>query len=125
MDTKLQFATGLDGEIESVAAGLEPMVGPIVFVKKADPRLEDPAFLQRLEGAYTLHGEDLQVRLRGRVLTLQAKGQPAFDLLPLRGTRFALKGLPGFAAQFTLPPEGPASQVELDQPDGIFSARRN
>ena len=124
-DEKFQFGTGLDGEIDTLAASLEPSVKPIVFTKKAESRLTDPAFLRRFTGTYAYRpGMDAVVSLRGSVLAVEVKGQPAFELVPVRGTRFALKGLPGFFLQFSLPEAGPATAVDFDQPNGVFSATR-
>ncbi len=124
-DEKVQFATGLDGDIESVSASLEPQVKPIVFTKKADSRLMDPAYLQRFTGTYALNSTtSVIISLRGRSLVADIKGQPSYELVPVRGTRFALKGLPGFFTQFNVPATGPALAVDFDQPNGIFTAKR-
>jgi CubicO group peptidase (beta-lactamase class C family) len=124
-DEKVQFGTGLDGEIETVSASLEPSVKPIVFTKKADARLKDPAYLQRFTGTYAMSADMAAVvSLRGNVLIVDIKGQPSYELVPVRGTRFALKSLPGFFTQFNLPASGPALAVDFDQPNGIFTAKR-
>ncbi len=124
-DEKLQFGMGLDGEIDSLAIALEPSVKPIVFTKKADARLTDPAFLRRFTGTYAMRSDmEAVVSLRGSVLSVDVKGQPTFELVPVRGTRFGLKALPGFFVQFSLPPAGPATAVDFDQPNGIFTATR-
>jgi CubicO group peptidase (beta-lactamase class C family) len=120
-DEKLQFGSGLDGEIEVVQMALEPSVKPIVFTKKADARLTDPAYLQRFAGTYALRSDmDATFSLRGRVLVADIKGQPTYELVPVRGTRFAIKGLTGFFVQF----KDDATAVDFDQPNGIFTARR-
>jgi len=124
-DEKFQFGTGLDGEIESLAIALEPSVKPIVFTRKADTRLSDPTFLRRFTGTYAMRSDqEAVVSLRGTVLTVEVKGQPAFELVPMRGTRFALKSLPGYFVQFSLPASGSAQSVDFDQPNGIFTAAR-
>lgn len=124
-DEKAQFLTGLDGEIDTLAMGLEPTVKPIQFRKKADARLSEPAFLARFEGTYTMAGKvDARVFVRGTALALELKGQPTYELVPVRGTRFAIKGLSAYFVQFTLPASGPASEMEFDQPNGIFKAPR-
>ncbi len=66
----------------------------------------------------------MKITLRGNVLVAQATGQDATDLVPVRGTRFAVKGLSGYAIQFALPESGPATEITLEQPDGVFSAKR-
>jgi len=124
-DEKLQFATGTDGEIETVAMALEPMVKPIVFSKKADARLSDPAFLQRFAGTYAMDSQtEARISVRGSILVLDIKGQPMHDLVPLRGTRFGVKGLAGYFVQFSLSTSGLAVSLEFEQPNGIFSAKR-
>lgn len=124
-NNKMQFSTSLDGEIEAVSMDLEPSVKPIVFTKKADARLSDPAFLQRLAGTYAM-GDDFEARIsvRGSILVADIKGQPTYKLLPVRGTRFAIKGLTGFFMQFGLPATGLATTLDLDQPNGIFTTKR-
>jgi hypothetical protein len=120
-DEKLQFGSGLDGEVDSVQIALEPSVKPIVFTKKADARLTDPAFLRRFSGTYALRSDmDATFSIRGSVLVADIKGQPTYELVPVRGTRFAIKGLTGFFVQF----KDDASAVDFDQPNGIFTAKR-
>jgi len=46
------------------------------------------------------------------------------DLVPLRGTRFGVKGLAGYFVQFSLSTSGLAVSLEFEQPNGIFSAKR-
>jgi hypothetical protein len=104
---------------------LEPSVKPIVFTRKADARLSDPAYLQRLAGTYALDSKtEAVLSLRGSILAMDIKGQPTYELIPLRGTRFGVKGLSGYYVQFDLPAEGPAKAIDLDQPNGIFTAKR-
>lgn len=120
-DEKLQFGMGLDGEIDSVQIALEPAVKSIVFVKKADARLQDATYLQRFTGTYSLRSDvDAVFSLRGSVLVADIKGQPTYELAPVRGTRFAIKGLTGFFVEF----KADASAVDFDQPNGIFTAKR-
>lgn len=124
-DEKLQFGMGLDGEIDSVQVALEPSVKPIVFVKKADARLTDPAFLARFAGTYLMRSDmEAVFSVRGTVLVADLKGQPTYELMPVRGNRFAIKGLTGFFVEFKAGAAGPATAVDFDQPNGIFTAKR-
>ena len=51
---RLQFRTSLDGVVDAVVAPLEPRADPIVFQRRADPRLTDPAYLGRFTGSKLL-----------------------------------------------------------------------
>jgi CubicO group peptidase (beta-lactamase class C family) len=124
-DEKLQFGMGIDGEINNVQISLETAVKPIVFSKKADSRLTDPAFLAKLVGQYAINANmQPEVSLRGSTLSLTLKGQPTLELVPLRGTRFGIKGLTGFFVDFKLDAKGMPVALDLDQPNGIFTAKR-
>jgi hypothetical protein len=47
-----QFATGVEGHIESVVVPLEPAVAPIVFRRLPEPEMAANAFLEPLTGIY-------------------------------------------------------------------------
>lgn len=116
---------GLDGEINTVQIGLEVAVKPIVFSKKADSRLTDPAFLANLVGQHVANPNlQPEVSLRGSTLSLSVKGQPTLELVPLRGTRFGVKSLAGFFVEFKLDAKGMPVSFDLDQPNGIFTAKK-
>jgi hypothetical protein len=124
-DEKIQFFTGLDGEIGSLQISLEPSVKDIVFTKKADSRMSDPTFLKSFTGTYLLNKDmSIVVSLRGTTLIADVKGQPTYELVPVRGTRFALKGLNGYFAEFKADKGGQFNAVDVDQPNGIFTAKR-
>ena len=124
-DQKIQFMTGLDGEIDSVKTALEPSVKDIVFTKKADSRLSNPEFLKQFTGTFNLNKDmDIVVSVRGKSLIADVKGQPTYELLPVRGYRFNLKGLNGFSVEFKADKDGKFTSAELEQPNGIFTVTR-
>ncbi|WP_395006085.1 serine hydrolase [Undibacterium sp.] len=124
-DQKIQFLTGLDGEIDAVKTALEPAVKDIVFTKKADSRLQNPEFLKNFVGTFNLNKEmDIVMSVRGNSLIANIKGQPTYELLPVRGYRFSLKGLNGFSVEFKADKDGKFNTAELEQPNGIFTVTR-
>ena len=48
----VQFATGVEGHIESLTVPLEPAVAPIVFRRQPEPEMATRAFLEPLTGVY-------------------------------------------------------------------------
>ncbi len=98
---RLRFETDAEGEIASLSAPLEPLVAPIVFIRIADPRMREPAFLRPLTGKYALGNTIFEVVLRedGQMLVVQPNGQTLY-LEPMRGTTFRIKDRAGWSLEF-------------------------
>ena len=125
-DIRLAFRGDASGRIVAVEAPLEPLASPIVFARLADARLSDPAFLERLAGDYDIPGARLTIAVRGAELILRVAGQPDYVLDPAIGdeAEFALRGVQGFSVRFAVPDLGPAAELVLIQPDGVYPAKR-
>ena len=124
-DQKLNFRTNVDGQIAAVEARFEIRAEPISFLKTADPRLSDPAFLEGLVGIYeTPTGEKARIELAGDGLTLSIPGQPTYTLEPNLSGRFVLKEARVVSIGFELDDNGRAIKALLYQPDGIREAPR-
>ncbi|MDM7915760.1 MAG: serine hydrolase, partial [Candidatus Eisenbacteria bacterium] len=122
-DTKVQFTMDMRGNIDGLKVAIEPMVADIVFTRKPDARLSDPAFLAKLAGSYDLLDQTLRVEQKGSSLVLVVPGQPPYDLLPDRGTEFRLKGANGFSVSFQMGPGDVVQEVRIYQPNGVFTAK--
>ncbi len=123
--TKLQFITNIDGDVEAVQTRMEPNVPPIVFKRLPDARLKDPKVLARFVGEYVISGNPLTVALRADgVLTLSTPGQPAYELTGLTGNRFAVKGPGDRQLVFRGPPDALADDVAVLSSWGNFIAPR-
>ncbi|HEY0141162.1 MAG TPA: serine hydrolase [Thermoanaerobaculia bacterium] len=116
---KYLFRGDLAGNVSSVEALFEPRVGPIVFRKKPDAKLTDPAHLSQFLGNYTLGPQKIVVSLRGNRLVMNVASQPPYDLEPDIDGWFNLKGLTGFRARFS------PGKVELSQPNGLYTATKD
>lgn len=124
-DGKIQFTTSLEGEISAIEIELERTVKPIVFKRIADKQMNDPEFLKKFTGTFALNKDlEVVVSMRGNVLVVDVKGQPQYELIPVRGTRFSLKNLNGYSVDFKADAKGEFNSADLDQPNGIFTLKR-
>ncbi|MFH1143513.1 MAG: serine hydrolase [Candidatus Eisenbacteria bacterium] len=122
-DTKIQFLSDMGGHVEGLRVAIEPQVDEIVFKRRPDARLSDPAFLAHLAGAYELVDQTVNVEVKGNGLTLIVPGQPPYDLIAGHGTNFTIKGLSGFSLTFVLSERDEVMEVRFNQPNGVFTAK--
>lgn len=118
-DMKYQFETDLNGNVTAVTVGFEPNVEPIAFRKQAAAWMSDPAALAKFTGEYELGPQTARVELRGERLVLSLQGQPPYELVPGSEGWFDFERLKGFRVRFT-----DASTMEIQQPNGLFTAKR-
>jgi CubicO group peptidase (beta-lactamase class C family) len=123
-DMKLSFRTDVNGNVAAVAAPFEPTLGEIVFTKKPEAKLSDPAYLNNVVGKYQLQSQTLTVSLRGDSLTLALPGQPVYDLVPELAGEFSLKQVKVVTLKFVEDAKGQVTGIEIYQPGGVFEAKR-
>lgn len=123
-DMRLLFRTGFSGEVDAVEAPFEPAVANIVFTRRGDARLSDPAYLARFVGTYVLGVSRFTFFVKGSELVFEVNGQKQPQLVPDRGDRFTLKGAAGFSMEFVSNPNGKVTEMKLVQPDGVFALKR-
>jgi CubicO group peptidase (beta-lactamase class C family) len=121
---RVRFRTGFDGGVEALDLPLEPSLPAAAFTRAPDDRLTDPAFLDRLAGAYRLDGQVVQVRRQGTELVATIPGQPPYVLVPGTETTFTLEVAPQIRVSFEVPTEGPAAALTFHQPNGTFRYAR-
>lgn len=123
--TKVMFHTSWNGDVSGFSAPLEPAVADILFTKIGDRSMRSRAFLEPLAGQYQLGPTTVTFALRADdTLTLSIPGQPTYELVPVRGSRFDVKGLNGYAVEFKRDAGGAATEVVFYQPGGTFVATR-
>ncbi len=122
-DFPIQFHTNMDGDVAAVNGPWEPAVDDIVFKRKPDANLSDPAHLATLAGTYLLGPAKMVFRVVAGKLELEVDGRPQPELLPDRDERFTLKGASGYSVRFTLV-KGKATEAVFFQPNGVFTAKR-
>ena len=123
-DFKLTFRTDLNGRVAWVSGLFEPTLEEIVFRKKPDARLSDPAYLRRFLGTYELMGQAITVALKGNALAMSAAGQGEAVLEPDLGGEFVMKDTRAVSIRFVEGPDGKVMAMELIQPGGIFEAKK-
>jgi CubicO group peptidase (beta-lactamase class C family) len=121
---KVLFQTNVDGEVAAAAVPFEPQVADIVFKKKPDARLSDPAYLARFVGDYELASQTMSVGLSGSTLTVTIPGQPTYHLVPATGGKFTLKEYSIVSIGFDQDAGGKVTAIQLYQPNGVFTATR-
>lgn len=120
---RIQFRSNMKGDISELLAPFEPTLDPIVFEKKADPRMYDADYLARFEGVYSLPPQEVTVAVQGHVLTVHVPGQQTFTLEPAETDEFDLKGIAGYSVRFAVGDDG-AMSAWFSQPNGVFEAKR-
>jgi CubicO group peptidase (beta-lactamase class C family) len=116
---KVQFHTNLQGDVDSLSLPLESTVKEIVFARLGDKRMTEKTFLEPFVGSYQMGPATMTVSFKtDHALTLTVPGQGSYELVPVRGNRFDVKGLTGYAVEFK------GDDLILYQPNGTFSATR-
>ncbi|MBN2408549.1 MAG: serine hydrolase [Candidatus Aminicenantes bacterium] len=121
---QLNFITDANGNIARLEAPMEATLEPIVFEKKPDARLSDPAYLQRFVGEYLLIEQVITISLKGNVLFASVPGASEMELVPGLGDEFTLKQVKVASIRFKMDDKGNVTAMELSQPGGVFEAKR-
>jgi CubicO group peptidase (beta-lactamase class C family) len=118
-EEKVQFHTNLAGEIDSLGIPFESTLKDITFVRRGDRNMMERTFLTPLAGEYQRGPMLAVVALKGdTALTLTLPGQPVYNLVPVRGTKFNIKELNGYSVEFK------GDDLVFYQPAGTFTATR-
>ncbi|WIV98076.1 serine hydrolase [Kinneretia aquatilis] len=122
---RLQFLTDRDGEPGALQMALEPAVKDVVFQRKKEAHLRDPAFLKKLTGTFVFDGQrEFSIGLQDDALYAEMAGRPRYVLQPVRGYRFELQGLSGFSIEFKPGKDGLFNQAEIARPGSSSWATR-
>ena len=121
---KYTFQTDAGGFIAAVSAPFEASVSPIVFKKKPDSQLFDPAYLARFAGEYSLMGTPWVVSLKGNALVVNSPGQSQMDLIPNLSGDFAIKQTQVVTLHFVNDESGKPNAIEIRQPGTVLTAKR-
>lgn len=121
---KYTFQTDAKGNLARVAVLFEPSVNEIVFTRKPEAKLFDPAFLARLTGDYDLLGQTITISLKGAALMAQMPGQTRSELIPGIDGDFTPKLSRAVTMHFVTDESGKVSAVELRQPGTVLTAKK-
>lgn len=121
---KLQFRKDVHGRIAEALVAVEPMMPPMVFERRGDAQLRDPAYIARFAGRYAMEaGGAAAITQSGSTLYLEVPGQPPYRLEPDRDNTFRFADIQGFRVRFHLDAAGKVQRMETIQPNGVFVAR--
>ncbi len=122
---KLSFATGVQGDVGSLAGAFEPAVPDIVFRRLPSSHMLEKSFLERFVGEYSLMDLPMWVTLKSdHVLKVSLADGQEYELAPTKATEFQLAGLNGFRIEFTTDAAGMVTAAILTQPWGVLTATR-
>lgn len=125
MELKASFATDVQGRIASVSLPMEGNVKDVVFARVAPASMRERSFLEPMAGEYDLMGTAIHIALQGKhTLVLAMPGQPEYELEPVEGTEFAVKGQPGVRIEFKRDESGAVTEATLIQQGAVLSAPR-
>ncbi|PYT93627.1 MAG: hypothetical protein DMG36_08820 [Acidobacteria bacterium] len=120
---EFQFEMNKKGDIDRIAATLEPSLGEDLVFTRAPEKISKDV-LQKLAGDYLLAEQTVNFALVGDVLRLTVPGQPQYELIPRKELSFDVKGLPGFSMEFQMDAAGKVTEAVFNQPNGVFHAKR-
>ena len=123
------FMTDIHGNLNELQVDLDPFstANPVTFTRLPELEKPDLEILSGLTGEYEVMGVDITIHLSDtEQLIMSVPGQPDWNLEPVGGLRFDVKGLPGYAVEFKLDEQKKeATVIILIQPHGTFSGKRN
>lgn len=120
---KIEFNTGVNGDIESLnAIGFEAPSIQLVFKKIPKEKPISKSALGEYEGTFTIATTEIKMYVKENSLRMFVPGQPEYELIPTDKDKFSLKNINGFAVQFLRDDKGVINAINLIQPNGTFKA---
>src|SRR5215475_12524698 len=107
---KFQFFMNKKGDIDRIAAALEPALGEDIVFTRVPEKIATEV-LQTLVGDYLLNDKTVTVSLVSGKLQLTVPGQPQYELVPAKGLTFDVRNLPGFSVEFQKDASGKVSEA--------------
>jgi hypothetical protein len=122
----VQFATGVEGHIESLAVPLEPAVAPIVFRRLPEAEMTTHAFLEPLTGVYRYGDVTFRIAIdeAGRLTFTRNQG-PTERLLPRHGYVFGFADTEFIRVEFRRNAAGEVDGLLFHEPTGTYVAERD
>ncbi len=124
--TKINFRTGLDGQVESAVISMDdPSGDPAVFTRQPLASEVSETQLQAYIGTYSIAGMTITITVDKGVLFMDVPGQTNYETIAQGNHYFKLKALSGFAIRFEMDESiGRATVMYAIQPNGTFKAVR-
>jgi CubicO group peptidase (beta-lactamase class C family) len=120
---RVQYGMDYKGNIDRVSVPFQAGAADIVFIRAADEKMREKAFLEQFAGEYELMGMKLAISVKGDLLSASLPGQPDLTLKPYQGTTFKAKGMP-ISVRFEQEEDGRVTAAVIDQAGTILTAKR-
>lgn len=121
----IKFNTNNTGDISNVEIKLEPILEPIIFIRRPNTIHVDEATLGSYVGDFDLSGTAIKVYIKNKnKLYLFITGQPEYELLATGKHKFSFKTLEGFKVEFVESDDKLVNEIIVIQPNGTFRATR-
>jgi CubicO group peptidase (beta-lactamase class C family) len=115
-ETEVMFNTDWEGNVASLSSAMEPSVKDIVFTRLPERRMRERSFLEPLTGTYQVADYKILIALRAdNVLTATMPTQKVYELEPVRGFTFAVKGEVGLTVDFKRDAGGRVTEFSMNQ----------
>ncbi|HCG02551.1 MAG TPA: hypothetical protein DEV93_18660 [Chloroflexi bacterium] len=121
---KVTFQIDTRGAVHQLLVPIEPALSERVFTRAADESMTSPEFLRQFAGTYEVMGAVMAIELKGNVLRVSLPGQPVYELEPLKGTEFALKGMAGASIEFKRDDSGNVVEAAVSTMGTVLTAKR-
>jgi CubicO group peptidase (beta-lactamase class C family) len=118
----VSFGTDKRGAISTFSAPLEATLNDIVFERLPDETMRDPEFLAQFTGTYEVMGSPLVIELVGDALQATIQGLPPQEMVPVKGTEFALKTISDITIEFKRDEQGMVTEAIVNQMGVVLSA---
>jgi CubicO group peptidase (beta-lactamase class C family) len=124
MTMLISFGTDKRGAISTVQAPFEATLNDIVFERQPDEALSDPEVLAQYTGTYDVMGSPLVIELTGATLHATMAGLPPQELVPVKGTEYALKAISAITIEFKRDSEGTVTEALVNQMGALLVAKK-
>lgn len=119
----VSFSLDEKGNVSKISAQLEQGVKDIEFKKLPEYR-DNSAAYEKYTGDYEMNGVSLKVSIKNNTLKLFIPGQPEYELLASKENNFDIKDLKAYSVTFNMNSEGKVSEIQFNQPNGVFKAKK-
>lgn len=115
-ETEVMFNTDWEGNIASLSSSFEPSVRDIVFTRMPDRRMRERGFLDPIAGVYQVADFKYVITVRpDNVLSVTLPSGKVWELEPVRGNTFAVKGENELTLDFKRDASGKVTEFSLNQ----------
>jgi len=123
---RINFRTGLDGQVEGAAILMDnPSGDPVEFKRQPEVAELSSEQMQAYVGVYELPGMHIRITVNDGVLFMDVPGQTNYETIAQGNHYFKLKILNGFAIRFEMDETNErAVALYSIQPNGTFKATR-